>query len=75
MYKINAYEKDNIALMALAGIAVVDNLDNALNGGNGDAYTMTGISVTAEAELIPEPTTATLSLLALAGLAVRRRRK
>lgn len=56
-------------------IAVVDNLGKNLNGGNGDAYTMTGISVTAEAELIPEPTTATLSLLALAGLAVRRRRK
>lgn len=34
-----------------------------------------GVTFTGETVLIPEPTTATLSLLALAGLAARRRRK
>lgn len=36
---------------------------------------VTGGSVTYSSVLVPEPTTATLSLLALAGLAARRRRK
>ena len=36
---------------------------------------LTGGSVTYSSVLVPEPTTATLSLLALAGLAARRRRK
>ena len=35
----------------------------------------TGFDTTMKAQLVPEPTTATLSLLALAGLAARRRRK
>ena len=34
-----------------------------------------GVAFNGETALVPEPTTATLSLLALAGLAVRRRRK
>lgn len=42
------------------------------NGGGGSSISGVEISHTA---LIPEPTTATLSLLALAGLAARRRRK
>jgi len=41
-----------------------------------DSHTYAGLhSVTIGYKLIPEPTTATLSLLALAGLAARRRRK
>ena len=36
---------------------------------------ITNVSLTATTESIPEPTTATLSLLALAGLAARRRRR
>ena len=47
-----------------------------LGGGTGGNYrinsTMHSVSV---AKIVPEPTTATLSLLALAGLAARRRRK
>ena len=38
-------------------------------------YTTTITKLTTKAVLVPEPTTATLSLLALAGLAARRRRK
>lgn len=57
-------------------VAVIDNTAKSLSGGGSPTYTMTGISMTAEATaVVPEPTTATLSLLALAGLAVRRRRK
>ncbi len=56
-------------------IAMVDNTAKNLNGNNGNPYTLNGISVTANVTVIPEPATATLSLLALAGLAARRRRK
>ncbi len=56
-------------------IAMVDNTAKNLNGDNGKPYTLNGISVTANVTVIPEPATATLSLLALAGLAARRRRK
>ena len=61
-------------------VAMVDNIGKGLSGGSSPLYTMTGISVVAEANrpespAVPEPTTATLSLLALAGLAMRRRRK
>ncbi len=57
-------------------VAVIDNTAKKLGGGPSPTYTMTGISMTAvAASAIPEPTTATLSLLALAGLAARRRRK
>lgn len=41
----------------------------------GTDWTKDSLIATTEAVLVPEPTTATLSLLALAGLAVRRRRK
>ena len=47
---------------------------SSLGGGAGVAMNISNIRVTAE-NLVPEPTTATLSLLALAGLAAHRRRK
>ncbi len=47
---------------------------SSLGGGAGMAMKISNIKVTAE-NLVPEPTTATLSLLALAGLAARRRRR
>ncbi|MBR3925230.1 MAG: PEP-CTERM sorting domain-containing protein [Akkermansia sp.] len=61
-------------------VAMVDNTDKLLGGGDSPLYYLTGISVTAntampESPAAPEPTTATLSLLALAGLAARRRRR
>ena len=57
-------------------VAVIDNTAKNLTGGNAPTYTMTGITMSAVATpAVPEPTTATLSLLALAGLAARRRRK
>ncbi len=49
-----------------------------VRGVSGDAttaYIVDGISASATTASVPEPTTATLSLLALAGLAARRRRK
>ena len=50
-------------------LAIIDGVSD-----NGKTkYTISDISVSAQ--LVPEPTTATLSLLALAGLAARRRRK
>lgn len=57
-------------------VAVIDNAAKKLGGGNSPTYTLTGITMTAEGTVVvPEPATATLSLLALAGLAARRRRK
>lgn len=57
-------------------VAMVDNAARTLAGGNSPTYTLSGISVAANvASAVPEPTTATLSLLALVGLAARRRRK
>ena len=53
-------------------VAIVDNQAKNVTGGT-TAYSMNGISVSATYS-IPEPATATLSLLALAGLAARRRR-
>ena len=56
-------------------VAMIDNTAKTLGGGNSPTYTMTGISVTATGTpVVPEPATATLSLLALAGFAARRRR-
>ena len=56
-------------------VAVIDNTAKTLGGGNSPTYTMTGITMSAVTTPVPEPTTATLSLLALAGLAARRRRR
>ena len=49
----------------------VDNVKQIFNMADGGTVTMGGVSYA----IIPEPATATLSLLALAGLAARRRRK
>ena len=51
----------------------VANCSKGLDGSNGNLYTVSGIAVSTN--IIPEPATATLSLLALAGLAARRRRR
>ena len=61
-------------------VAVIDNQQKNLAGGPTPTYTLSGISMTAQytpapSGSVPEPTTATLSLLALAGLAARRRRR
>ena len=71
-----------------SGTYVVENADNTVfNKGannnvwtNGGAEKLSGISLmyadsVVVEQIVPEPTTATLSLLALAGLAARRRRK
>ena len=55
-------------------VALVDNLDKNLSGGPGNPYTLSGIQVKADIT-VPEPATATLSMMALAGLCVRRRRQ
>ena len=55
-------------------IALMNGANNAasITGSNGQLYTLSNITM--GATTIPEPATATLSLLALAGLAARRRR-
>ena len=54
----------------------LDNIDTAyIYSGSWEASDLTTITNKALYALAPEPTTATLSLLALAGLAARRRRK
>jgi len=57
-------------------LTAVDSLD-ALNAATTSSYFVTkdGTGLSVSYKLIPEPTTATLSLLALAGLAARRRRR
>lgn len=56
-------------------VAVIDNTAKKLSGASSPTYTLTGISMSAAATpAVPEPATTTLSLLALCGLAARRRR-
>lgn len=55
-------------------VAVIDNSSKTLSGNNANIYTLSGISVTASTIVVPEPSTASLSLLALGALALRRRR-
>ena len=65
-----AFTVENVELSATDKILVL------YRQGDANATTITGLQIGAEgtAVLIPEPATATLSLLALAGLAARRRR-
>lgn len=69
---------DTLAAVGLRGVKS-DATGSVLMYNPTDKGTQTGwtpnVTLTGTAVLIPEPTTATLSLLALAGLAVRRRRK
>lgn len=54
----------------------VSSLAILIDGPNSDQVpSMSGLTLTATTAIVPEPATATLSLLALAGLAARRRRK
>lgn len=67
-------------LAATATIELEGDIKNITLGGgggpSGDAYRMEQtVHSISMAKIVPEPTTATLSLLALAGLAARRRRK
>ena len=48
---------------------------NGLTAGDSLEWNESGTALYLKHTLVPEPTTATLSLLALAGLAARRRRK
>ncbi|MBR4311518.1 MAG: PEP-CTERM sorting domain-containing protein, partial [Akkermansia sp.] len=54
----------------LTGISIA--LDGNSTNGDKDVFTVSNFTIS---HTVPEPTTATLSLLALAGLAARRRRK
>ncbi len=61
--------------LVLAGLDITSMLSNAVYSYEGNTLVFSG-TVTNDGSLsIPEPTTATLSLLALAALAARRRRK
>ena len=64
-------------LAATATIALTGDIKNiTLGGGTDNDYRMTQtVHSISMAKVVPEPTTATLSMLALAGLAARRRRK
>lgn len=61
--------------MELAGLSLNDYVSQVSYALNGNNLVLTGTVATNGALSIPEPTTATLSLLALAALAARRRRK
>ncbi|MBR5895071.1 MAG: PEP-CTERM sorting domain-containing protein [Akkermansia sp.] len=62
----------NNASVAWSGVTNVDMTDN---WGNEAPLIQLNVTTTSSTPAVPEPTTATLSLLALAGLAARRRRK
>lgn len=67
-----SYGKTSLTSYDLGTSYTLDKLVFSLDGGV-STQTVSGVSVSAN--LVPEPATATLSLLALAGLAARRRRK
>lgn len=67
---INANESVSIALTMTDA-----DLNNTYSGITGGSVTYSSVSLPDPTPAVPEPATATLSLLALAGLAARRRRK
>ena len=88
-YTITLTKIDSVVTLAVDGVTTMTGTlaeglsgnitDIALGGDTGSQYrineTVHSISWSKVTPTIPEPTTATLSLLALAGLAARRRRK
>ncbi len=73
-----SYGETSLTSYDLGTSYTLNKLVFSLDGGKGTAQTVSGVSVSANiipaSPNVPEPTTATLSLLALAGLAARRRR-
>ena len=59
----------------LGSTYTLEKLIFSLDGAETSTMKISGVTVTSEIAPVPEPTTATLSLLALAGLATRRRRR
>ena len=84
VYKYNGSYYSNVTMNA-SGYCTIADVAKAIELEDGKVYTVADIRGTSGASIkglsllatapIPEPTTATLSLLALAGLAARRRRK
>ena len=68
-YNVNAFELSSAGVLTLNRGGSVSLTDGAQFGGANLTFKVNS------AYVVPEPTTATLSLLALAGLAARRRRK
>ena len=66
-----SYGSTSLSSYDLGTSYTLDKLVFSLDGAS--TQTVSGVSISAN--IVPEPTTATLSLLALAGLAARRRRK
>jgi len=73
-FKFTLEQGENTASYLLGNKYTLSGLTVALDG-KGNAASPKFSNFTITATLVPEPTTATLSLLALAGLAARRRRK
>lgn len=84
VYKYDGSYYSNVT-MNTSGYCTINDVTKAIELEDGKVYTVADIRGTSGASIkglsllatapIPEPTTATLSLLALAGLAARRRRK
>lgn len=77
--QVNNWSAGNGETLALTGFQFGSNFSNADKITNAEVSNITvwnrALTAKEVGTLIPEPTTATLSLLALAGLAARRRRK
>ena len=69
------YSKLNETGVALAKFGYANELSSVALGGLDQGSVISYVGISTVTPSIPEPATATLSLLALAGLAARRRRK